>query len=233
MRRTRRMRMKIELGRRHVLRGIAALAGGVVLVPSVHRVGWAQSEPSSASPSGLPSPPGVPPTGWDPVVYNRVRGNAGAIPASYLDSINGPDGDWDHVGKHLPWVPTVDGFTVPEGYVALMWGDPSKGHSKHPNAVRSEANQFEGHWYDWIRIRVASDDEQEEVESRFPEWPGTDETVVGQYAAHGGGELTDDAGKNTVYLAALPSNAVAGTTIRIWAHCLTHGEYVDFLRIEG
>jgi hypothetical protein len=70
-----------------------------------------------------------------------------------------------------------------------------------------------------------------ELESRYSEWPGISPDDNGAYAVFGGGEITDDAGKNTIYLAALPPGVVSGDTVRIWAHCLTHGEYVDFITV--
>ena len=64
--------------------------------------------------------------------------------------------------------------------------------------------------------------------SVYPEWPGGE-----GYAVLGGGDITADAGKNTVYLAALPSDVRPGDLVRIHANCLTHGEYVDFLVVPG
>lgn len=165
------------------------------------------------------------PAGWDPIAFNLERGNAGAIPESYHESINGPDGELKHVGKHLPYWPELD-TEIPEGMVAIMWGDPSKGHARHPNAPTSEDNP-EGHWYDWIRVRKATDADAEEAESRFPAWPGEG------YLVQGGGELTGDDGKNTIYLVRLPSDVQPGDEIRIYANCLTHGEYVDFLTMPA
>ena len=111
-----------------------------------------------------------------------------------------------------------------------MWGNPELGHAKHPNASKSEANPI-GHWYDWIRIRKAVPGEAEELQSQYSDWPGIVEGDNGAYAVSGGGEITEDGGKNTMYLAALPKDLKPGDTIRIHAHCLTHGEYVDFLTI--
>lgn len=215
--------------RRDFLTRLSAAAGAVVLVPSVACVSSAQtSAPTSATTGGVPF---TPPPNWDAMTYNRVRGNAGAIPDSYLPSINGPDGDEQHLGKHLPYVPSVDGATVPEGFLAIMWGDPEKGHAKHPNAVRSEANNHEGHWYNWIRIRKATEEDAEELQSTYTDWPGNGADASGAYAVFGGGDITDDSGKNTIYLAALPADVSPGDTVRIHAHCLTHGEYVDFLTV--
>lgn len=220
--------------RRDFLSHLSRAAGAVVLVPIVSRVAHGQSLPTSgASPStgAQAALPWTRPEGWDPVTYNRIRGNAGAIPSSYLPSINGEDGVENHLGKHLPYVPGVDAAMVPAGFVALMWGDPSKGHARHPNAVREESNGFEGHWYDWIRIRKATEDEAEELQSTYDEWPGLGSEATGAYAVFGGGDITADAGKNTIYLAALPSDVVPGDVVRVHAHCLTHGEYVDFVTV--
>lgn len=215
--------------RRDFLTRLSAAAGAVVLVPSVSCVSSAQNS-APTSPAGASLPFTQPPA-WDALTYNRVRGNAGAIPDSYLPSINGPDGDAQHLGKHLPYVPSVDAATVPEGFVAIMWGDPEKGHAKHPNAVRSEANNHEGHWYNWIRIRKATEEDAEELQSTYTDWPGDGADASGAYAVFGGGAITDDGGKNTIYLAALPADVEPGDTVRIYAHCLTHGEYVDFLTV--
>ncbi len=174
--------------------------------------------------------PPIKPEGWDPIAYNKVRGNAGAIPKSYLKDINGADGEMKHLGKHLPYVPTLDAAMVPAGFIALMWGDPEKGHVKHPNAPKTEDNP-DGHWYNWIRVRKATAEEAEELQSNYTDWPGIAEGDNGAYAVFGGGEITAESGKNTVYLAALPKDVKKGDTIRIHAHCLTHGEYVDFITV--
>ena len=112
-----------------------------------------------------------------------------------------------------------------------MWGDTSKGYARHPNAARSEANNQQGHWYDWIRIRKAVEGETEELQSNYSDWPGTAPSDNGAYAVFGGGDITADSGKNTIYLAALPEGVKSGDRVRVWAHCLTHGEYVDFLTV--
>jgi hypothetical protein len=214
--------------RRDFLNRLALTTGAVVLVPAVHACGGAQTQPTSM-PTSTWTPPLAPPAGWDAIAWNRDRGNAGYIPDSYLPDINGPVGETDHLGKHLPFVPEVDAQLVPGGFLAIMWGDPARGHARHPNAVRSEANQFEGHWYNWIRVRKATNSDAEELESTYTEWPGSGPDDSGAYAVLGGGDITADSGKNTIYLAALPADVRSGDTVRIWAHCLTHGEYVDFL----
>jgi hypothetical protein len=189
------------------------------------------AEGAATTASGLPAPPLTMPDGWDALAYNRQRGNAGAIPASYLDDINGPDGDEMHLGKHLPYIPVIEADALPEGFLALMWGDAERGFARHPNAVRNESNSFEGHWYNWIRVRKVGADSSMELESSYSEWPGISPDDNGAYAVYGGGDIAEDAGKNTIYLAALPPGVGSGDTIRIWAHCLTHGEYVDFITL--
>ncbi len=168
--------------------------------------------------------PAAKPTDWDAMAFNRARGATGAIPAAYMIKIEEEGGDTGHLGKHLPFVPE---FEAPEGKLAIMWGDPSKGHAQHPNADRAESNNNEGHWYNWIRVRKATAD-AEEVETTFDGWPSISAST-GTYAVLGGGDIADNGGKNTIYLADLPSDVQSGDTVRIHAHCLTHGEYVDFL----
>jgi hypothetical protein len=221
--------------RREFLGKTAVLSGGILLYPLVtacERSGDAPPETRSGA-AGAQSlvPPLVRPRGWDPIGFNRARGNAGAIPASYLPDINGPDGESAHLGKHLPFLPPVDPAGIPEGYVALMWGDPAKGHVRHPNAPPEAANNFEGHWFNWIRIRKSSGSWQETAVSTYSGWPELSSDDSGRYAILGRHRLTDEAGIHTIYLAALPRGVSRGDTLRIWAHCLTHGEYVDFVRI--
>lgn len=240
--------------RRDFLKKLAIASSAVVLVPTVSacKSGKEETTPDATptdttgtdtTPESQPAKPTEPqamlevpqtmPEGWDPVDYNRTRGNQGAIPESYLDDINGPAGTEKHLGKHLPYVPAkVDASLVPAGFLALMWGDPEKGYAKHPNAPRNDSNNNEGHWYNWIKVRKAVEGEAEELQSSYTEWPGTsgDEN---KYAVMGGGDITEDGGKNTIYLAAIPTDVKPGDTIRIHAHCLTHGEYVDFMTIPA
>ena len=244
------------VNRREMLRDLAAVVGGTVLVPVVSacggatamtgaakdatkevadkagdaadKAGSAAENTIAAAKGGLPI---VAPGGWDPITFNRTRGNAGAIPESYRLSINGPDGDNKHLGKHLPYVPELPEGTVPDGFIAIMWGDPSKGHAKHPNASRNESNHQLGHWYNWIRVRKAVAGDAEELQSTYSDWPKSGEGDSGAYAVFGGDDVTADGGRNTVYLAALPKDVEPGDTVRIYAHCLTHGEYVDFLTV--
>ena len=238
--------------RREFLEGLAVATGAVVLVPVVTSC-KKEKEVGGETPAADPQkknppedkplrdePPGLghaelvipieKPEGWDPIAFNRARGNRGAIPESYWKDINGPDGENKHLGKHLPYVPKLEAKLVPEGFLAIMWGDESKGHAKHPNAPKNESNQNQGHWYNWIRIRKAAEGEFEEAQSEYPAWPGEGDDSKG-YAVFGGGDITADDGKNTVYLAGKPADITSGDTIRIHAHCLTHGEYIDFLTI--
>jgi hypothetical protein len=215
--------------RRDFLKTLSLATGSVVLMPVVSACGGAQTPAGAVEPDPA-EPPRARPEGWEPISYNRDRGNAGFIPDTYRADINGPDGEHKHLGKHLPYVPDLSGLTIPTGFLAVMWGDPAKGHAKHPNAVPNDANHHEGHWYNWIRVRKATTAEAQELESMYLSWPGTDETS-GSYAVFGGGDITADDGKNTIYLAALPPDVKAGDLVRIWAHCLTHGEYVDYLTV--
>lgn len=231
---------RTDTSRRDVLRLLAATPFTFLVPSCTEDVAPSESvstgDEASAMPSTLSSardPLVVPterPADWDAVAFNTARANAGAAPATYLASINGPDGGTAHVGKHLPFVPAPEGYAVPAGMLPLMWGDPSKGHARHPNAVRSDANQQQGHWYDRIELSLAREGAGHGRLSRYPEWPG--ELSAG-FAVQGGGAITDEDGKKTVYLAALPEGAGPGDVVRVVAHCLTHGEYVDFVTVPG
>lgn len=227
--------------RRDVLELLAAATGASVLAPLA--VGCGSSSSTASEPAGsggseggeqvAVDPLAIPvtrPEGWDPIAFNRDRGNAGAIPEDYRDEINGPDGELVHLGKHLPYVPTLPAGAVPAGMIALMWGDPSLGRTRHPNAPPSETVPT-GHWYDWIRIRKATADGAVEATSTYGAWPAVLDTDNGRIVAQEGTDPTADQGKNTVYLAQLPEGLASGDVIRIHASCLTHGEYVDFLTL--
>ena len=181
--------------------------------------------------SNLPPPPLTPPDDWDSQAYNKKRGNQGAIPESYLADINGPDGPTKHLGKHLPYFPDLDPSLIPTGYVALMWGDPKMGYAQHPNSLKGSNAYPRGHWYNWVRLRKATDGQAEELESRFSNWPEPGADDNGRFAVKGEGDIEDNVGKNTVYLVALPADVTEGDKIRIHSHCLYHGEYVDFLTL--
>lgn len=210
--------------RRDFLR-LSSLAGATVLAPSLISCVKDNTQAPSADEASIPK---ARPKSWDPIAYNRERGNDGAIPESYLESINGPDGEKKHLGKHLPY--QVQHDDVPEGSIAIMWGNPDLGYAKHPNAEKSDKNP-EGHWYNWIRVRKATDEEAKEVESKYSAWPVIGDKDTGAFAAEKGDDPGEDSGKNTIYIAKLPDGLKSGDTVRIYAHCLTHGEYVDFLTL--
>jgi hypothetical protein len=230
-----------ETKRRDFLKQIAAVGGGVVLLPLVSSCATSESaggKKTTPPPGGKASQPAkievpmAPPTGWDPIAFNKKRGNAGAIPKSYLPSINGEDGVKKHLGKHLPYIPgSIDRSTIPAGYVPIMWGDASKGYVKHPNAPKNDAKGYVGHWYNWIKVRKAVAGEAEELKNSYSDWPGSPDLQKKYYLVEGGGDLTANKGKNTIYLVALPKDVQSGDIVRIWAHCLTHGEYIDFIKV--
>jgi hypothetical protein len=171
-------------------------------------------------------PPTARPADWDPIDYNRRRGDAGFIPKEYMAQIHNPDGVGKHLGKHLPWVARPAGQALPAGVLPLAWGDPKLGYAKHPNAPRTDAKP-EGHWYNWIRV-AAEGDPRSEVTTTFDDWPNpTTAAIVGLE----GDDPAADGGRNAVYLATLPAGVKTGDWVRVWAHCLTHGEYVDFVQV--
>lgn len=224
----------IDKERREFFKHLAALTGTVVIAPMAFACAEKQpSEPTirpiaRVDASGAPLIPQVRPENWDAIAYNRERGMKGAIPESYHADINGPEGEKGHLGKHLPYIPDIAG--VPEGYIPIMWGDPSKGFTQHPSSPKHSENYPLGHWYDWVRIRKATEGEAHEAESQFHAWPGPpgeiDNTI---FSVHGEGAITDNAGKNTIYMLTKPSDVMEGDPIRIHGHCLYHGEYVDFI----
>lgn len=226
--------------RREFLRQLAIATGGVVVLPmTISCQGETNPKTSEGVEEGavevvepvMAAVPLVLAADWDSVAFNTERGNAGGIPQGYLPDINGPDGVAKHMGKHLPYVPSVDKALVPEGYLAIMWGDPTKGHAMHPQAPKGTEVYPLGHWYNWIRVRKAIEGKALEVESGFTEWPGPSEGDIGLFVAADGGELMADGGKNTVYLVKLPDDVGPGDTVRIYGHCLYHGEYVDFVTV--
>lgn len=235
------------LNRREFVKRLAAATGAAVAAPAVVSCGGAsrpgqtaettgppdQPVEPEAGPVGPPEPPLVKPEDWDPLAYNRERGNNGAIPTSYLESINGPDGDAKHLGKHLPYVPEVEPGVVPAGHLPIMWGNPSPGYAQHPNAPKGTEGYPIGHWYDWVRLRKATEDPAQEVETRFDEWPAGGQGDSGGFAVLGDGNIEDNSGKDTIYLVELPPDASPGDLIRVHGHCLYHGEYVDFVQVPA
>ena len=223
--------------RRRFLGTLGRAAGVVVVAPVLSRcVGASEGARGQVGAGAEPllgsALPGQRPLGWDPLEFNRKRGAAGAIPAAYMADINGVDGDAKHLGKHLPYVVSGALAHGHERFLPLMWGDPGKGHARHPNAAPSAANP-EGHWYNWIRLRVATDGPAEEVESVYSRWPVVGAQDSGQLVAATGADPAADQGRNTVYLARLPQQWRPGATLRVHAHCLTHGEYVDFVEVPA
>ncbi|WP_426745473.1 hypothetical protein VZQ01_31415 [Myxococcus faecalis] len=201
------------------------LVGLALMVPST--VGCVRAPPGLGATDGLPQ---ARPEDWDAVDFNQRRGAAGAIPTGYMRKINAPDGITQHLGKHLPYVPRFE--QTPSGMLALMWGDPSRGYARHPNAAASPELPT-GHWYDWIRLRRATEEQTQEVESRYSDWPLAQASDSGRYAALEGSDPAQDRGENTIYLVALPADARPGEWLRVHGHCLTHGEYVDFIRVPA
>jgi hypothetical protein len=231
--------MRIDDTRRTFLKQLATATSAVVLAPLTSACGEPPINPEAPpvttgaevarSAPPMPDVPDVLPSTWNAISFNRDRGNAGAIPESYRASINGADGETKHIGKHLPYLARVDPSHVPAGYLALQWGDPARGYTPHPNAAPGPDNGGEGHWFDWIRVRKAIASASEK-ESTYPMWPGAE---ADGFAVIGGGDITSNAGKDTVYLVALPEDVAPGDTIRVYAHCRTHGEYVDFLTLPA
>jgi hypothetical protein len=102
------------------------------------------------------------------------------------------------------------------------------GSTRHPAAAPDPARKYIGHWFNWVRLRKAVPGAASELESRYPAWPGTGGPRP-RYAVFGGGDIRADGGRNTIYLVRLPSDVRPGDLVRVWGHCLHHGEYVDFL----
>jgi len=228
--------------RRKFLKLLAAATGGVVVAPILTSCHRSPGEPGEKQKKvsgpgvrlgedGMLKIPLERPVDWDPVAFNKIRGNQGAIPKSYLPDINGEYGVPKHLGKHLPYRPRIDVTLVPEGFLAIMWGNPDRGWAQHPQSPKGSEDYPRGHWYDWVRVRRATRGEAVEVESRYSAWPESGKGDSGLFVASDGGKLEADGGRNTVYLVKLPTDLVSGDTLRIYGHCLYHGEYVDFVDV--
>lgn len=214
-----------KMDRRDFFKKTVGFAGLSLVMPVINACGSKPEETKLILPLEKPK-------NWNPVEFNRLRGNNGAIPESYLSAINGLDGAKKHIGKHLPYIPKFEkNIEIPAGYLPIMWGDPSKGHAQHSNAVPGPDNNYLGHWYNRIEIRKSTSAFAESVTSSFSGWPANNDNTSGLYMASHGGNITDAGGIYTVYLAKIPSDVKHGDTVRILAHCLTHGEYVDFVTI--
>lgn len=237
--------------RRRVLTELAAAAGATVLVPwitacapepplrrpaSRRGAGTAPRHASHSTSRGSTggaaqsalAVPLRPPVGWDDMAFNLRRGESGAIPPAYLAKIKAPGGDKKHLGKHLPYLPKLANGRVLTGYLAVMFGEERRGFARHPNSPRDPAHNDIGHWFNWIQARKATTGRAEELRSTYPAWPGTNFQKP-LYTVFGGGDIRADGGRNTIYLVRLPADVRPGDGVRIWGHCLKHGEYVDFL----
>lgn len=223
----------METTRRDLLKQLGALLGAVVLTPTSSGCSSTQTPapttaPSVAATSAL-ALPRARPADWDAIAFNRARGNAGAVPETYRAQINGPDAERQHIGKHLAYVPTLAANAVPAGMLGLMFGDPSLGRTRHPNDAVGESAP-RGHWFSWVKVRKATDDDAPEAESRFGAWP-TPPADSGRFIAQEGSDITADHGKNTVYLVTLPPGVAPGDLVRVHAHCISHGEFVEFVTV--
>jgi hypothetical protein len=223
----------METTRRDVFKQLGALLGAVVLSPTFTGCSSTQTPtPTTGAPAASGDVSAIPrarPADWDPIAFNRARGNAGAIPETYRAQINGPDAERQHIGKHLPYAPTLGPGAVPAGMIGLMFGDPSLGRTRHPNDAVGESAP-RGHWFSWVKVRKATDDDAPEAESRFAAWPSPP-ADGGRFIAQEGTDVTADHGKNTVYLVSLPPGVGPGDVIRVHGHCISHGEYVEFVTV--
>ena len=206
----------METTRRDLLKQLGALLGAVVLTPTSSGCSSTQTPAPTTAPSGAASSalalPRARPADWDAIAFNRARGNAGAVPETYRAQINGPDAERQHIGKHLAYVPTLAANAVPAGMLGLMFGDPSLGRTRHPNDAVGESAP-RGHWFSWVKVRKATDDDAPEAESRFGAWP-TPPADSGRFIAQEGSDITADHGKNTVYLVTLPPGVAPGDLVR-------------------
>ncbi len=181
--------------------------------------------------NGVPGIPDEKPADWDAIQFNYQRGiYGGAIPKSYHKDITSKDGEKNHLGKHLPYVPALTRGRVPAGFLPIMFGNPALGYTPHPNAPRS-ASDPDGHWYTWIKVRKSTPAVAKEMTTNFDDWPTPSGKVNGKIIAYQGEDPSADKGKNTVYLVQLPEDVRPGDTVRVWGYCLNHGEYLDFVRI--
>jgi hypothetical protein len=224
-----------------VLLGVAACKTAATPAPETAAKQAAASETEGAKEAmvakateffaGPDAPPTAKSANWDAVQYNIARGKLGYIPSAYMAQILATDGIKNQLGKHLPYVPALSPSIQKEGYLPVMWGDPQLGYAQHPNGPKAADNP-EGHWYNWIRI-TKEGDAGSLVETRFDNWPTVSSEVNGLYKPLSGKDVTLDGGRNTVYLAELPPGLQDGDTVMVWAHCLTHGEYVDFVTLPA
>jgi hypothetical protein len=225
----------IDNNRREFFRHLAAITGSFVVAPVVVACGASALSGNKINPqatvdaSGAPKIPMVRPENWDGISFNKDRGLKGAIPKSYYPDITGPDGEKGHLGKHLPYIPKIDPADYPNGYIPVMWGDPALGYTQHPSQEKGSEGYPRGHWFNWIRVRKAVTEDAEERESQFFNWPGPDDVDGTVFGVFGKGDIRENTGKNTIYMLASPPDLASGDVIRVYGHCLYHGEYVDFI----
>lgn len=181
-----------------------------------------------------PETKGIPqekPKNWNAVEFNINRGiYGGKIPKSYHKEIQGEDGIKKHLGKHLPYVPALKEGRVPKGYLPVMFGDVHKRYAAHPNAPKSKEDK-DGHWYTWIKVRKSTPAAASEVTTWFENWPNCSKSATAKYMPYKGDDITEDGGRNTIYLVKLPEDVKSGDIVRVWGYCINHGEYIDFLEV--
>lgn len=211
--------------RRTFVKQAALFTGAMVLMPSITSCGRSSAVMAN-DPLFIPV---VKPAHWDAVAFNKERALVGGAPASYHGAIGGTDGDKKHVGKHLPYLPK--GVSVPDGYVAVMFGDADKGFARHPNSEAAEEIGDDGHWYDWIEVRKAVEGDADVVKSVYSSWPAPAASDNGKVLGFNGKAVTDNGGRETVYLAALPKGVAKGDMISVRGHCKKHGDWVDFFTL--
>lgn len=216
------------IDRRSLLRRLAALGAAPALAAACGGARPAPIDPAERAAYALP--PVTPPAGWDPIAYNLARGRVGYIPPDYLAEVKGPGGFAVIVGEHLGYAVQHEAVKLSEGRLALMFGDPRRGHVRHPNSPRTKSDLV-GHWVDWIRVRAVKGGE--EVETRFDDWPVCSSLVQGRILPRVGNNPADDSGRNSVFVAKLPEGVAVGDQLRIWAHCRSHGEYVDYANLPA
>lgn len=221
----------MSLSRRELLTRALVAMGGVVLAPALASCGKNRASETMLRPweVNLPLPKTIP-AGWDPVTFNRLRGEQGAIPAAYLSDVRAAGGERRFIGMHLPYV-VKPAAGVPEGFLAVMFGDPEKGYAAHPHASHDLEAGEPGHWFQWIRLRKAVALDTDEVQTNFSSWPEAASADSGRFISVDGSDLHASNGERTAYLVRLPQDVKSGDIVRIHAHCRLHGEFVDFLRV--
>ena len=211
--------------RRDILKGIGALGAGSALLQACGAAG--PTGGTEAWRSSFAEPPTTRPETWDPFQYNFLRGDAGFIPPGYLRQTRGPLSFKVIAGEHLPYRIETPAAKMADGVLGVMFGDPEKGHIRHPSSPRDSDDPV-GHWVDWVKIMKVGG---AQVETRFDNWPVCSEMVQGRFVPMVGDDPSADGGRNSVMLVRLPEETRQGDELRIWCHCRGHGEYVDFMKV--